>query len=194
MFHTDRDETEKQLVAAATDLMMEKNSNTVNMNEVAAHCGKSRVTVKKLFRSSEELVRQCFRYALSDMQEVLYWHSVKSISLRDKLISICSDYYDLGRNRPGVIILFLRSLSSNHHDNSFKFSTDHAEEYFNEAGEVLRYGVASGEIREGTDVYLAAKMFIVSLLNLLARSIMEKDFNLPSSESVVDQLFNGIKA
>ncbi len=190
MFQTNRDETEKQVITAATNLMMEKNSTTVSLGEVADYCGKSRITVKRLFRNSDELVRQSFKAALIDMQEVLYWHSAKSISLREKLVRICSDYYSLGKNRPGVVMLFLRGMSSQD-QTPFPFEAS-IETLFTEAREVFRYGLASGEIEEGTDLHNAAKIFTVTILNLLGRSIREKDFLLPPSESVVDVLFNGI--
>lgn len=192
MFQTDRYEAEKQVIDAATNLMMEKNSITVSLGEVADYCGKSRIAVKRLFRNSDELVRQSLKAALIDMQEIFYWHSAKSISLREKLIQICSDYYNLSKSRPGVVMLFLRGLSKNDQDKTaFPFDAG-IESLLNEAREVFRYGLASGEIEEGTDLHIAAKMFTVTILNLLGRSIREKEFHLPPSESVVDVLFNGI--
>ncbi|HRW77320.1 MAG TPA: TetR/AcrR family transcriptional regulator [Candidatus Sabulitectum sp.] len=187
-------EKKAAIMKVATDLLMTNSYAKVNMSTIADACGITKAGIYYHFKNKEELIGECLRTTLADVNKVVYTHSARSVTVREKLKEICGDLYKVAKQTPGILTLFMRSISEPEMRDLLESLGDQVEMFLREMGEIIRYGFGTGEVRESIDPFNASRMLVGTLmLQLQSRTLLRKNEEL-NTDDVVDLLFDGIGA
>ncbi len=190
----DMSEKKVEIMKVATDLLMTNSYANVNMSTIAEACGITKAGIYYHFRNKEELIRECLRTTLADVNSVIYAHSATSIAVREKLKAISADLYRLAKKTPGILTLFMRSISEPEMKEILAGLGEEVEMLLRELGEIIKYGYGSGEVKDSISPYMAARMLLGTFMMQLQSRTLLKNTEELVTDDVVDVLFDGIGA
>ena len=192
MRNEDTPDKKQEIMKVATDLLLNNSYAKVNMSTIAEACGITKAGIYYHFKNKETLIRECLKSTLADVNSILYNHCSESVSVRDKLRVISLELFAMAEGNPGMLTLFLRSITEPELRVILTELHDDVDMFIRELGEIIRFGFNSGEVRPTVDPFMAARMLAGTFLMQMQSAFLLRKKEVFEHEAVVDLLFDGI--
>ncbi len=192
MRNEDTPDKKQEIMKVATDLLLNNSYAKVNMSTIAEACGITKAGIYYHFKNKETLIRECLKSTLADVNSILYNHCSESVSVRDKLRVISLELFAMAEGNPGMLTLFLRSITEPELRVILTELHDDVDMFIRELGEIIRFGFNSGEVRPTVDPFMAARMLAGTFLMQMQSAFLLRKKEVFEPEAVVDLLFDGI--
>ncbi len=131
-------EKKAEIMQVATELLLNNSYAKVNMSTIADACGITKAGIYYHFKNKKELIRDCLGNTLGDINSVIYAHCTKSVTVREKLKLISGDLYKLGKDTPGILALFMRTISEPEMRDILSSLGEEVEMFLREMGEIIK--------------------------------------------------------
>lgn len=184
--------TKRQIMDVAIDLLLRNSYANVNISAIAQECGISKPAIYYYFENKEDLVRECLKEVLDDVNTIVLKHSEKRIPLREKLTLICIELLKAADEKHGMLAIFLRSITEPELKKILDGLQDQMNMYLGKLREIFSEGIAQGEIRKEADPRLAALMLTGTFLMYMQSGLIFGIRESLEPSDVADMLLDGI--
>lgn len=181
-----------EIMQVATELLLNNSYANVNMSKIAKACGITKAGIYYHFKNKVELITECMHTTLQDLNVIINSHCSENIDVREKLYKISADIYKVGHSNPGMLTLFLRSITEPEMRSILSSMHDEVDRFVREIGEIMKLGIEAGEVRDSIDPLLASRMLLGTFLMQLQHFTLVNSDEVFNPSDAVDILFNGI--
>lgn len=181
-----------EILSVTTELLMNHSYATVNISTIAQTCGVTKAAIYYHFKNKRELVKECLSIMLKEVHYIFASSADRAIPIKEKLTLICGDLINLTQSNPGMLTIFLRSLSERELMTIFEEMNTEVDLLFDEIGQIIRCGLEANEVREKIDPKLVSRMLTGTVVMYLQTNIISNNKINLDPAALIDVLFNGI--
>jgi AcrR family transcriptional regulator len=179
---------EKAIIDAALDLLVEEASVAgLSIEAIAARAGVGKTTIYRRWPNKEALILD----ALASLKAPV--PPVPGRSIREDLVLTATAVLP-GHDRRSDCVWNVINGPGRHTDLNQRVRQEILQPRREAMAEVIRQGVARGEVRADLDVYLVVSMIVGTIIHHSKGLQDGEDFPADFAEKVVDQLLRGIAA
>ncbi|MCU6707760.1 TetR/AcrR family transcriptional regulator [Paenibacillus sp. J5C_2022] len=201
-----RSQRREDIISSAQDLLLERGLSAVTLKDIVEHCGISKVTLYKYFRSYEEIIFEVQMNVLRTWMEGIYRVAAKGGSGLEKLRSLLEHMVSHSEQNPNAI-RFIAIFDAYYRDNYPTAELEQRYRSFLKGGPhpffaLLQQGVDDGSIRSDIDLneltYTLSNIVIATLQRMILRGqLLKQDQGVEPSailEHMVAMVLTYVKA
>ncbi|WP_321494649.1 TetR/AcrR family transcriptional regulator [uncultured Desulfobacter sp.] len=183
-----------KIMASFSGLMREKDFHSITTAQIAKNADVTEGLIYKYFKDKKDLLYQVLNTHFQDFHKKIMAsvsNATSSIEKLELIILASLEQYLENRLLSKILLLEVRNSPAFFESGAYKMVTLYARTIL----EIIKEGIASGEIADRTDPYLLRKVIIGAIEHAcLGEVIFDKPLDLEKTAAgISDIIFNGVK-
>lgn len=183
----------QRIMREATRLFAEQGFGSTSVRELVEAAGVTKPTLYYYFENKEALLHEIVEEQLDGLAAFMRQVVTSQGSVKARLTHFARAYIEGGLREPHVVRLLMTLSHKGKDTPDIDIMTMHISK-IEGLGELIREGMASGELRKDLDVQAAVMSFIGTTNLYLAACLEHIRPSGDPAEGIIDLFFNGVAA